>query len=265
MSYRNNYTQVFNQTKTAYPTIRWQTALGHNPELSSIRKFGRNQDVASGGWEDVWDYGGDFNWPSNSGVAMYISSDNAADTQDIIVEGLDEFFRLKSETVTLQGVTFVALTGLWSRVHRAYNDNGTDLAGTVYISSDNTDAGGDGIPDVTTAIHATIPVGENQTLQALYTVPAATEMYVTNVRVNLLPVAGGTVKQCRVKIDLRLFEKVWRTQATFGLITTGTSFISQDVSIPVGLPAKTDVRVRAFGIGAAVEVDAAFTGVLISI
>jgi hypothetical protein len=263
MSYRS-YTQIFNQTKSHAPDIYWQAALGYNPELGYIRKFGRNTDVAASAWEDVWDYGGDYNWPSDSGEAMFISSSSAADTHEMVVEGLDENFLAVSETVTLQGQTFVPLTGLWSRVHRAYNNGATSLAGTVYISSDNTDAGGDGVPDVTTAIHATVPPDANQTLQAIYTVPYGFILAIKRVRVNLLPVAGGTVKQCKIHIDIRPFGKYWRTQASFGLITTGASFVSETLNIPAPFAAKTDVRVRAYGIGAAVEVDAAFSGLLIA-
>jgi hypothetical protein len=265
VGFKNSYTNIFNQTKTAWPDILWQSALGYNPELSNIRKFGRNTTVAASTWEDIWDYGGDYNWPSDSGVTLYISSSDAADTQSMVVQGLDENFILKQQEIELQGVTFVQLEGKWARVYRAYNNSSTDNAGTIYISSDNTDAGGDGIPDVTTSIHATVPIGENQTLQCPYTVPADTEMYVASLRANLMPVAGGTIKQCKISVDIRPFGKVWRTQSTLGLITSGSSWVNQELPVPSKLAPKTDIRVRGYGIGAAVDIDAAYIGVLISV
>ena len=263
MGFRNAFTNAFNQTKTPYPTLEWMAGLGITPEVSYIRKYGHNDDIGTGAYEDMWSYGGDYNWPSSSGQAMYISSSDAADTQTIVVMGLDENFEEVTEIVTLQGKTFVPLTGLWSRVHRAYNNGSTDLAGTVYVSSDNTDAGGDGIPDVTTAIHTTVEAEFQQTMQAIYTVPADHVLMLTQLAATVAPVSGGTTKIAKAHFMYRPFGKVWRALATAHLQTNGTSSITRTLTIPEKLEAKSDMKIRAIGIGASVHFDAEFSGVLI--
>lgn len=263
MSFRNTFTNVFNQTKTAYPDIVWAATMHISDEISHMRKFGHNDDVGFAVHEDVWHYGGDYNWPNDAGQTMYISSSSALDTVEIVVQGLDQNFREVEETINLQGFTFVPLTGLWSRVHRAYNDNGTDLVGTVYISSDNTDAGGDGIPDVTTAIHTTVAPEFQQTMQAIYTVPKDHTFFVTQLRASVAPVSGGTTKIAALEFTYRPFGKVWRTISTANLQTTGTSSFLQTLSIPEHISEKSDVKIRAIGVGAAAHVDAEFSGILI--
>ena len=83
------------------------------------------------------------------------------------------------------------------------------------------------------------------------------------MRANLLPVSGGTVKQCRLKLRTRVFGQVFRTQDTASLTTTGTSFAFAAIPIPGRLAAKTDVVLEGIGIGASVSIDAIFDILLI--
>lgn len=143
-------------------------------EVNSVDKFGKNSDVGAG--EFIWPYAIQ---PTEESTAktLYISSTHAGDTDVIItVEYIDADGNHATVTQALDGsdsTTFVSLgvTGLF--VNRAYvDDENITLNGDVYVSSDNTDAGGDGIPDTASDVKAVIPIAHNQTMQAFYLVPA---------------------------------------------------------------------------------------------
>jgi hypothetical protein len=178
----------------------------------SVHKFGRNQD-ADTTEDSIWE-GSDLGGPircftviGTTATVLYVSSDDENDAaKEVSVEGLDGDWALKSITVALGvdttsgGTTMVALgTGTWMRVNRAY---ATDVAlvGNIYIGDDAVDAGGDGIPDnVATSLVTGIVIGENQTLQACYSVPSGYNAFF----VGYCASNGDTVANAIVNIRLR--------------------------------------------------------------
>lgn len=139
-----------------------------------INKFGWTPDSDTGVRNVIWDGGAvpkTYTYLT-SASALYISSSDAGDDQDYKIQGLDANWQIQEATVTANGKTFIAITGTWIRIFRVSNEGTTDNAGDIYVSSDNTDAGGNGIPDTVSTIKAKITIGNNQTLMALYTVPA---------------------------------------------------------------------------------------------
>ena len=83
-----------------------------------VRKFGTHEDVnSSTSNEAIWSYAdvaGDYVFPNNLGETMYISSNNALDTIQIRIQGLDENFKEKEQMVVMQGQTRITLDGKWS-------------------------------------------------------------------------------------------------------------------------------------------------------
>jgi hypothetical protein len=156
-------------------------ALGLVADVSFIRKFGANRDIATGSVpESIWDGGGLYPWPS-SAVALEVLSASTADDAatgqggwTLEVQGLDANWEMQTETVTLDGQVVVTIPGTWRRVFRAR----VVTAGTVGINS--------GIITIRVAGGGTtlaiVEAGVGQTTMAIYTIPAGYTGYVTRIR-----------------------------------------------------------------------------------
>ena len=71
-----------------------------------FRNFGYNSDIdTTTNPEDIWDYGGQYTFGSDSGETIRVSSSNTGDTDSFTVQGLDENFLNKSVTLNLSGQT----------------------------------------------------------------------------------------------------------------------------------------------------------------
>jgi hypothetical protein len=166
-----------------------------------INKFGFNDAITSAAEESVWegdDLGGPARCPADTvAFTLNISSDNAGDTQKVVVEGLDANWEHYHVEVDLAGLAFtpVGTASNWMRVNRAYNMGTTDFAGDIYLHTDDEDAAvADGIPDdPENQIKAVIGVGENQTLMACYTVPEPFYYFVNGWCVSNLASGTGVV------------------------------------------------------------------------
>lgn len=139
---------------------------------------------------------------------LYISSDAVADADEVVtVEGTDASGDAISVDVTLvtsggtgTAVTMVGTASNWDRVNRAYHLGAAALAGNVYLHLDATDAGTDGIPDDPANEMITgFVAGEEQTLQAAYSVPAGWTAYVTGWHVSNLA-SGGTTNPVTIRM-----------------------------------------------------------------
>jgi len=179
----------------------------------TVNKFGRNQD--SDTTEDaVWD-GSDLGGPIRcfdvigaTAVALYISSDHEDDaTLEVTVEYLDASWDAQTVTQALGAVANATATEFVQlgsetimRVNRAYATS-TALTGNVYIHTDSADAAAkDGIPDtILTDYVAGIVAGENQTLQACYTVPNGLSALMTQYCTTNINTAANAVATFRLR------------------------------------------------------------------
>jgi len=222
---------IVGQDAGALSSMGLEIARGNIAGYSSIHKFGHNPDIDTAAGEDVWTLGGLYAFPSDSGAALEIVS-SAADAVSMVVQGLDENFALKQETVTLNGVTPVALTGLWSRVFRSWNDSATALTGDVSIR-----ASGGG------TTFAQVRAEEQQTSMAIYTVPAGKTGYLMKwyASINRNNAAGAA----DAELQTRLFGKAFREKEHIGINGSGNSSYIYDYTVPLALPEKTDIKVFA--------------------
>jgi len=148
-------------------------SVGFFDKVREIHKFGRNGDVGAT-LETLWNEGGIYAYPA-SAITMQVSSsdvnDDAGDAGALTVEiqGLDGDYAEQTETVTLNGQSQVATSNTYLRVFRmrvvtagasGWNE------GTIYCGTGGPTAGK---PDV---VYGLIEPFQNQTLMALYTVPA---------------------------------------------------------------------------------------------
>lgn len=169
--------------KDLFLEIAKGSVTGH----SQINKFGFAEAVNTGSHQVIWDGlsdvagypDADYTWPSDTAATFYVASSDNGDTQVYEVQGLDANFVAQTVEVTAAGNTVTALSGTWTRVFRIKNKGATDNAGRVYVT--NADDHTAGVPDVDANIKAMVSVANNQTLMALYTVPAACTAYLTSV------------------------------------------------------------------------------------
>jgi hypothetical protein len=212
----------------------YDVAKGEMSNHTAVNKFGRNSAVPATR-EEVWDGSEVYDFLADDTFAiMYISSDAAGDTsKSYTVEGLDSDYNFSSITVTtdaIDGRTFVALTSgatddKWWRIFRVINNESTAAVGNIYISKDNTDAGGDGIPDTATDIQA--------------------HYYATS----------STAKVTEVGLFVKPFGGIFNIKSA---IDINQGYMHHRYDFPIPITAKSDVIIKAATTGAGGVVSAGF-------
>lgn len=228
-----------------------EVAKGNISGYTIMSKFGQNDAVGTGAWEDVWDGGGTYSYPADATASItHLYSTDGGDNQDIEVQGLSVDGTLTVQTITLTNTTVVALTTPLWRVFRLRNMGITSNAGVVHAS----------VSDKATS-YAQIAAGNNQTLMALYTIPKDKTGYLLQGTNSLY----GTARDYALngKMAMRSYGGVFQLKKTFGLDTNGTSFLTMLFPLPGKIPAKTDIRVSAICIGKEGGVNTTFEILLI--
>lgn len=242
-------TVVGSTDATAYLNVGQPFELKVNQGLveghSAQDKFGENPDIDTGTQEDIWEYGGEYIYDT-PGTAPIVSliSDNIADTQDIMVIGLDIDGNEVEQTLTLTGTTRVALTTPLWRVYRMSNeaDIGEDLLGTVYCYT-----GTGGVPAAAN-IRAIIDNGNNQTLMALYTVPLGKVGFLYRGEVGCSrSVVSGEVQGAYFS---RRVGKVFKIKKRVDTTNSGSSIYQDKRSFPDVIPALTDIKLTVESVSA---------------
>lgn len=234
-------------------------ASGFLDGIASVLKFGANPSVGATSTEDIWDAGGTFLYPVTAEPLDIISSDTDDDAADVgahtvIVEGLDANFTLQSETASMGGTVAVNLINNYLRVFRAYvvtAGTGAENAGSISV---RTQTGG--------TVRASIRIGNNQTLMAVYTIPDGKTGYLEDYYVDLdTPPAGGDLD---FKLRVRMENEVFQVKHIIGLVDDGTSHAIHSFTSPLILPEHTDIRIEASNAGAgAIASSAGFDLILI--
>jgi len=205
----------------------------------AFRKFGYNSDIdTTTDPEDIWDYGGQYTFGSDSGETIRVSSNNTGDADSFTIQGLDENFLNKSVTLNLSGQTPVTV-GTFSRVFRCFNAGSTDLNGNVYSYGVGTVT--TGTPQSASIVRAMVKPTYQQTQMAIYTVPANYNAYICDITCSSPKLANQTVA-VEMHLDVREFGKAFRTQLVLGV----NDSLYQDVLFaPITIPSKSDIRLRA--------------------
>ncbi len=221
---------------------------GSVPGINPISKFGHNSAVGAS-LEEVWDGSTGYVYMTSAST-LYISSSDTNDDQVYEVQGLDESWNVKKVNATANGFNFVAIDSRWIRVFRVKNIGTTDNAGTIYISDDNTDVGGDGVPDTITNAKAIITAGFNQTLMALWSVPANMTAYLT-----FFYAATSSSKATEVHLYVRPFGGVFQIKK---VITIFEGAAIMPYEFPLEITAKSDIVIKASAVAGGGEVSGGF-------
>lgn len=221
-----------------------------NNAKATIHKFGSNSDITSSvsvaNPETIWDGSSEYEFPLDLGESIQVESSNTGDSQEIIVQGLDENFLEQSWTGNLNGTSAVNVQGLWSRVFRAFNNDSSDISGDINIFKS-----GD-----TSKSYAQILNGNNQTLMSVYTIPANYTGYLIKYQATAHNSQSSSEIGYTLQMKTREEGKVFRVKST---TSVGTSFeVSKDYLFPLKLEPKTDIifnAVSANGNNGAINVD----------
>lgn len=221
-----------------------QVARGQITGHKALFKFGANSDI-NGTEETIWSQGGLYAYPS-AAVQMTVSSsstnDAAAGTgaRTVLVSGLDANYNEASETITLNGQTAVTTTKSYIRMFRAFvvtAGSGGTAAGTIYVGVGTVTAG------VPATIYAAIPLGDNQTTMALWTVPAGYTAYMLGGKFSAS--SNNASHTALGKFFVRPFGGVFRNAAD---ITLNNGFANYNFALPLPIPEKSDIETRAIAL-----------------
>ena len=219
-----------NQVGWHYPLFKY----GYNPLIINVN-------------ETIWDGGGIYSYPA-SALAMTVTSAGGATDEDVKVTviGLDTDWKEVQQEVTLDATGAATTTQTFRRVYRAYVSGSQAPTGNITIANGGT-------------TYAQITNGENQTLMAVYTVPAGHTFYLTNGTATHGTDTSGAFMT--IRFMTRAFGGVFRTATKIDI--TGSKVLFP-FTFPLRIAEKTDIEVRAIcNKNQNNAVSATFEGVLI--
>ena len=204
-----------------------QVSRGLVPGHKRVFKFGYNGEIQNIE-ETIWEAGGTYTYPSSAVTITATSSAGATDSGvEITIQGVDTNYNELSETVTLDGSGTVTTAGSFLRVNRAFVSGSTACTGNITIANGGT-------------TYAYISTLHQQTLMALWTVPAGYTGYLFQVDTTAFTVQNNKV--ATIRMLTREFNGVFRTQQKFDLFQAS---YHQDIVCPQPILEKTDIEFRA--------------------
>lgn len=227
-----------------------QVAMGNVPGITSNHKFGAAPSMAAG-TASIWDVDDTlYPWDAlGSGSVVNIERNHADDEGFVVtVQGLDANYEFIQEEITIAGANTLG-TQQFIRVNRAFcSDNGDANTGDIDI-----EAGAAGGTTV-----ARISAGYSQTLMAVYTVPAGKTGYILHGAMS-----GSSDTDASGMMMARYFgQNTFRVGHTFELQLRGGQY-DYTFGVPLALPEKTDIDVRAINRSNNKRITAAFDILLV--
>jgi len=170
------------------PNFSIYAASGANPAATTINKFGASPEVALNTREDIWDGAGQYTYATTAAITHIRAGVDSATTQGatIEVQGLDTNWAQVTQTKDLDGTTSTVEVELDTPLIRVFRMKVLEDA----VMDQQIWAGDDDF--VVGAASAIIGIGNNQTLMALYTVPAGKTAYLTSYYANVVDTTNKT-------------------------------------------------------------------------
>jgi len=162
-----------------------QIPAGVIPGYSSVNKFGRSTAITTGNTWEIWDGNAAYTWPSSASITHVRAAVDSATTQgmSIEVQGLDTNWALTVQSATLDGTDSTTEVALTTALRRCFRIKVTDSS----VADEDIWAGPTGFATK----QAIVTAGNNQTLMAIYTVPADKTAYMTNYYCTANPGGGA--------------------------------------------------------------------------
>lgn len=175
-------------------------------------------------------------------LIINVSSDNAGDTQNIVIEGhklVGGNFIFVSQTATLNGLSKVVLTTPLARCVRIYNVGTVNFAGQLYVYENDTITAG--VPDTDTKVHCMLT--EDNTSTKASTTISNTDYYIITQMMG--SVNKKTSAQVDIEVQVRQKGSVFLTGAISSLNSTGVNTVVVNMDPAIIVPRNADVRLRA--------------------
>ncbi len=224
----------------------------------SLLKRGRNDDLGTSE-QLVWVQGGFEVYATGNDIDT-ISSSNAGDTQDVLIEGhtiLGNDLTFLVQSATLNGQNEVTLDTPLYRATNIQNDDSTDFGGTVFVY----ESGGTvtaGVPQVAADIHLETDGTNNQSLKCATSLSSVDYWLITQIEVS---VQRQQVRSVDFMLQIREFGKVFTTIFPISANSSGGSApITFDPIIIC--PKNSDIRMTAISSGTSTSVSAFINGYL---
>ena len=218
-----------------------EVARGQVQRASGLSRFAFIPTVGST-YETVWEEGGTYAYPS---VAVPLTSTSASGATDagveITITGLDSNYRIQSETIVLDGTGAKTTTAPFLRINESRVSNGQALVGDVAITNSGT-------------TYSYISAEFGKSMASMYTVPEGYKAYILSGKVSI-----AKQKEVVAKLMVRQFGGIFTAE---GIVGTSGAPYHKDWIIPIYLPAKTDLEVRAKA-GATTEIATSFEILLV--
>lgn len=225
-------------------------------DVTTFNKFGRNTATVTG--DAIWAASTAYTEPATGALCNVVSSstDDAAagiGARTITIVGIDKYYALVSETLTLNGTTIVSTVNTYRNIHRSYvltAGSSETQVGTITITS--TAAG--------TPVIGNLTIGYNQTQSTIYMVPRGYTGYLNDVNVNVQPSAPNQT------IDIGLFIKdiggVFRIQGDFLFREANVSFITKHYGTPIQFTEMSTVLFKCIVASASQDVTVDYSMIL---
>ena len=181
----------------------------------ALLKFGANDAISNTVYSTIQTFpsGRDQEVFLTDNLITHFASTNAGDVGlEVVVEGhqvIGGQLIFTTQTVTLNGQNKTALETPLRSVSRAFNNNGTLIAGTVYFSQDVSYS--TGVPSDPTKVHMIIPSGAQQTQKLSTSVSYTDVWFISSVNFNVIEKTATTMSARLITSE---YGKVPRTQET---------------------------------------------------
>lgn len=217
---------------------------GHSGE----HKFGAVPAMSQNQTGTIWDVNDTtYPWASwASAGTVTIPTVNASDNgKKITIVGLDVDYNAQSEEITVSSSGSVTSTNSYIRLYRAYVSEGATNVAAINVQKSSV-----------TVLRINANMG--QTLMAIYTVPAGYTAYLVQGTATCQDGADATGNMY-VRYD---GQSAFRIGHSFEIAGDGGQYLYK-FAIPIRLPAKTDVDVRATVRSNNARITAAFDMILV--
>ena len=233
----------------AFEPFDLQVSRGQITFHTPAYPFGINTSIASGVIESVWSAGGAYSFPAAASV-LTVVSDSADDdgspagtgANTVVIEGLDANYLPVSATVIMNGTSSVSTTGVsFLRVNRAY----VATAGSTKSNVGNITIA-NSTPTTLAYIGAAFGVAE----QCIYTVPAGHTAYISNV----LYSSYSSTATAAASFLLYTTPFGGATQLVQATRVPATGVFEYSATYPFAVFEKSDIDIRAAGLGGTINV-----------